>query len=64
MRRLFGRPDIVSLTEKVLMARKFFRIFTENNPARATGKNIIIYARREQVLSIESMDPLKPFEWI
>ena len=29
---LFGCPDIVSLTEKLLMARKSFRIFTENNP--------------------------------
>ena len=32
MRRLFGCPDIVSLTEKFLMARNFYRIFTENNP--------------------------------
>ena len=38
MRRLFDCPDIVSLTEKFLMARNFFRIFTENNPARGTGK--------------------------
>ena len=30
MRRLFGCPDIVSLTEKFLMARNFYRIFTEN----------------------------------
>ena len=27
MRRLFGCPDIVSLTEKFLMARNFYRIF-------------------------------------
>ena len=40
MRRLFGCPDIVSLTEKFLMARNFFQIFTENNPTRGTGKNI------------------------
>ena len=38
MRPLFGCPDIVSLTEKFLMARIFFQIFTENNPARGTGK--------------------------
>ena len=33
-----GCPDIVSLTEKFLMARNFFQIFTENNPARAHGE--------------------------
>ena len=38
---LFGCPDFVSLTEKLLMARIFFRIFTENDPALGTGKNII-----------------------
>ena len=38
MRRLFGCPDIVSLTEKFLMARNFFRIFTENNPVWGSGK--------------------------
>ena len=38
MRRLFGCPDIVSLTEKFLMARNFYRIFTENNPVMADGK--------------------------
>ena len=41
MRYLFGCPDIVSLTVEFVMARDFFRIFTENNPARGTGKNII-----------------------
>ena len=40
MRHSFG-PDIVSLTEKFLMARNFFWIFTENNPAQGTGKNLI-----------------------
>ena len=30
MRRLFGCPDIVSLTEKFLMARICFLIFTKN----------------------------------
>ena len=38
---LFGCPDIVSLTEKFLMVRNFFWIFTENNPARGTGKNML-----------------------
>ena len=33
-----GCPDFVSLTEKLLMARNFFRIFTENNPARGPEK--------------------------
>ena len=38
MRRLFGCPDIVSLTEKFLMARNFYRIFTENNPVMRDSK--------------------------
>ena len=38
MRRLFGCPDIVSLTEKILMARNFYRIFTENNPVMEDSK--------------------------
>ena len=38
MRRLFGYPDIVSLTEKFLMARNFYRIFTENNPVMGDSK--------------------------
>ena len=38
MRRLFGCPDIVSLTEKFLMARNFYRIFTENNPVIGDSK--------------------------
>ena len=38
MRRLFGCPDIVSLTEKFLMARNFYRIFTENNPVMGESK--------------------------
>ena len=38
MRHLFGCPDIVSLTEKFLMARNFFRIFTENNPVMGYSK--------------------------
>ena len=38
MRRLFGCPDIVSLTEKFLMARHFYRIFTENNPVMEDSK--------------------------
>ena len=41
MRCLFGCPDIVSLTDKFLMARNFFNIFIENNPVQGTGKNII-----------------------
>ena len=38
MRRLFGCPDIVSFTEKFLMARNFYRIFTENNPVMGDSK--------------------------
>ena len=38
MRRLFGCPDIVSLTEKILMARNFYRIFNENNPVMGDSK--------------------------
>ena len=38
MRRLFGCPDIVSLTEKFLMARNFYQIFTENNPVMGDSK--------------------------
>ena len=38
MRRLFGCPDIVSLTEKFVMARNFYRIFTENNPVMGDSK--------------------------
>ena len=38
MRRLFGCTDIVSLTDKFLMARNFFRIFTENNPVMWDSK--------------------------
>ena len=38
MRRLFSCPDIVSLTEKFLMARNFYRIFTENNPVMGDSK--------------------------
>ena len=42
MRRLFGCPDIVSLTEKFLIARNFFRIFTENNPVMWDSKTFCI----------------------
>ena len=42
MRRLFGCPDIVSLTDKFLMARKIFRIFTENNPVMGYRKTFFI----------------------
>ena len=43
MRCLFGCPDIVSLTEKFLMARIFFsRIFTENNPVMGDSKTLCI----------------------
>ena len=39
---LFGCPDIVSLTEKFLMARNIFRIFTENNPVMGYSKTFFI----------------------
>ena len=51
MRHLFGCPDIVSLTEKFLMARNFFRIFTENNPAWGTGKNISEGVKKSEIIS-------------
>ena len=37
-----GCPDIVSLTEKFLMARNFFKIFTENNPVMGYSKTFFI----------------------
>ena len=42
MRHLFGCPDIVSLTDKFLMARNFFWIFTENNPVMGSSKTFVI----------------------
>ena len=42
MSRLFGCPDIVSLTEKFLMARICFRIFTEKNPVIGYSKTFFI----------------------
>ena len=42
MRRLFGCPDIVSLTKKFLMDRNFFWIFTENNPVMGYSKTFFI----------------------
>ena len=42
MRRLFGCPDTVSLTEKFLMARNFFWIFSENNPVMGYSKTFFI----------------------
>ena len=42
MRRLFGCPDIVSLTEKFLMATNIFWIFTENNPVMGYSKTFFI----------------------
>ena len=42
MRHLFGCPDIASLTEKFLMARIFFQIFTENNPVMGYSKTFCI----------------------
>ena len=34
------------IDREILMARICFRIFTEKNPARGTGKNIICPKRR------------------
>ena len=42
MRHLFGCPDIVSLTEKFLMARNFYWIFTEYNPVMGDSKTFCI----------------------
>ena len=47
MRHLFGCPDIVSLTEKFLMARNFYRIFTEKS--RYGGQQNLWYSRSEGV---------------
>ena len=49
MRRLFGCPDIVSLTEKFLMARNFYRIFTENNPVMGDSKTFGIPEAKELI---------------
>ena len=42
MNEVFICPDIVSLTEKFLMARIFFWIFTENNPVMGYSKTFFI----------------------
>ena len=65
MRRLFGCPDIVSLTEKFLMARNFYRIFTENNPVMGDSKTFGIpeakglmgrcYIGRLNLIELESL---------
>ena len=39
MRRLFGCPDFVSLTNKIINGQNFFpQIFTENKPVRGLRK--------------------------
>ena len=53
MRHLFGCPDIVSLTEKFLMARNFFRIFTENNPVNYGVQQNLFYSRSEGVKGLK-----------
>ena len=59
MRRLFGCPDIVSLTDKFLMARNFFRIFTENNPVMGYSKTFFIpEAKGLRQLYFETSRPL------
>ena len=58
MRRLFGCPDIVSLTEKFLMARNFYRIFTENNPVMGDSKTFGIPEAKGLSDLQESFKPL------
>ena len=65
MRRLFGCPDIVSLREKFLMARNFYRIFTENNPVMGDSKTFGIpeakgSSQREHVIFQLKKHRLKP----
>ena len=55
MRRLFGCPDIVSLTEKFLMARNFYRIFTENNPVMGDSKTFGIPEAKGLMLEFETI---------
>ena len=52
-RRLFGCPDFVSLTRKLLMARILFRILTENKPVRGLRKKQ--YSRGELVKAHNAM---------
>ena len=56
-----GCTDFVSLTDKLLMARNLFRIFTENNPAQGPEKKK--YSRHELLKQMypqisESFHPL------
>ena len=61
MRRLFGCPDIVSLTEKFLMARNFYRIFTENNPVMGDSKTFGIPEakglKKKIIIFLKSLPP-------
>ena len=59
MRRLFGCPDIVSLTEKFLMARNFFWIFTENNPVMGYSKTFCIPEAKGLKSQTESKQVIK-----
>ena len=61
MRRLFGCPDIISLTEKFLMARKFFWIFTENNPVMGDSKTFCIPEAKGLNAIYRYLDNLKRF---
>ena len=51
MRRLFGCPDIVSLTDKFLMARNVFFFFSENIKSRYVGQQNLLYSRSEGMLN-------------
>ena len=68
MRRLFGCPDIVSLTEKFLMARNFYRIFTENNPVMGDSKTFGIPEAKGLKIFFAFCTPQKPidpfFNWL
>ena len=61
MRRLFGCPDIVSLTEKFLMARNFYRIFTENNPVMGDSKTFGIPKAKGLKISVLQLRYLESY---
>ena len=61
MRRLFGCPDIVSLTDKFLIARNFFRFFTENNPVMGYSKTFCIPEAKGLSKFLSSFGPITDF---
>ena len=62
MRRLFGCPDKVSLTEKFLMARNFYRIFTENNPVMGDSKTFGIPEEKGLKLKVQLSEKVGKYQ--